>query len=31
MIGSGEMNIDGTLPDGNTEPVMRDGEWVFVL
>ena len=29
MIGSGEMNIDGVLPDGNTEPVMRDGEWAF--
>jgi len=31
MVGSGEMNIDGTLLDGNTEPVMRDGEWAFVL
>jgi len=31
MVGSGEMNIDGLLPDGNTEPVMQDGEWAFVL
>ena len=31
MIGSGEMNIDGILTDGKTEPVMRDGEWAFPL
>ncbi len=29
MFGSGEMEVDGILPDGTTEPVMRAGEWVF--
>jgi len=29
MVGSKEMNIDGLLADGTTEPVMRDGEWAF--
>jgi aminopeptidase len=28
MIGSGEIDIDGVLPGGTTEPVMRKGEWV---
>ena len=27
MIGSGEIDVDGVLPDGTTEPVMRKGEW----
>jgi aminopeptidase len=27
MIGSGELDIDGVLADGTTEPVMRAGEW----
>jgi aminopeptidase len=27
MIGSGEMDIDGVLPDGSAEPLMRNGEW----
>lgn len=27
MIGSGEMDIDGVLEDGTTEPVFRNGEW----
>jgi aminopeptidase len=27
MIGSGDLNIDGVLADGTTEPVMRAGEW----
>ncbi len=27
MIGSGEMDIDGELPDGTVEPLMRKGEW----
>ena len=27
MIGSGEMDIDGVLPDGTVEPLMRKGEW----
>ena len=27
MIGSGELDIDGVLPDGTTEPLMRQGEW----
>ncbi len=29
MFGSGEMDVDGILPDGTTEPVMRAGEWAF--
>ena len=29
MIGSDEMDIDGVLPDGKTEPVMRKGEWDY--
>jgi aminopeptidase len=29
MIGSGQMDIDGTRDDGTTEPVMRGGEWAF--
>lgn len=29
MIGSEEMDIDGVLPDGSTEAVMRAGEWAF--
>ena len=28
MIGSAELDVDGVLPDGATEPVMRRGEWV---
>jgi aminopeptidase len=31
MFGSGEMNVEGILPDGSTEPVMKNGEWVFEL
>ncbi|MGY4690507.1 aminopeptidase [Salibacterium sp. K-3] len=27
MIGSADMDIDGILPDGTSEPVMRNGEW----
>lgn len=27
MIGSGEIDIDGILPNGEREPVMRAGEW----
>ena len=27
MIGSGEIDIDGVLPGGTIEPVMRGGEW----
>jgi len=29
MVGSGEMNVDGVLEDETTEPIMRNGEWVF--
>jgi aminopeptidase len=29
MIGSAEMDIDGLLPGGGREPVMRQGEWAF--
>ena len=28
MIGSGEMDVDGVVADGTTEPLMRKGEWV---
>jgi aminopeptidase len=28
MIGSGELDVDGVLPDGSAEPVMRRGEWI---
>jgi aminopeptidase len=27
MIGSQALDIDGVLPDGSTEPLMRGGEW----
>ena len=27
MIGSGAIEVDGVLPDGGREPVMRAGEW----
>lgn len=29
MIGSAEMDIDGITSDGDTEPIMRNGEWAF--
>lgn len=29
MIGSADMDIDGVHKNGNTEPVMRQGEWAF--
>jgi aminopeptidase len=29
MIGSGEIDIDGVLPGGQSEPVMRKGEWAL--
>ncbi len=29
MIGSGELDIDGILEDGTSEPVMCSGEWAF--
>lgn len=29
MVGSEKMDVDGVLPDGNTHPVMRSGEWAF--
>src|SRR5204863_2356866 len=28
MIGSAELDINGVLPDGTIEPVMRRGEWI---
>jgi aminopeptidase len=31
MVGSAQMDIDGTTPEGKVEPVMRQGEWVFEL
>ncbi len=27
MVGSGEVDVDGALPGGTSEPVMRRGEW----
>ncbi|MBZ5557133.1 MAG: aminopeptidase [Acidobacteriia bacterium] len=27
MIGSGELDVEGVLPDGRAEPLMRRGEW----
>ena len=27
MIGSGDLDVDGVLSDGSTEPLMRKGEW----
>ena len=29
MIGSGELDVDGILPDGKVEPLMRKGEWAI--
>ena len=29
MVGSREFGVDGILPDGSREPVMRDGERAF--
>ena len=29
MFGSREMDVDGTLPDGSVDPLMRAGEWVW--
>jgi len=29
MFGSGEMDVDGLIDDGEAEPVMRAGEWAF--
>lgn len=29
MVGSADMNIDGYLPDGTAEPILRQGEWAF--
>ena len=31
MFGSGEMDVDGLMVDGTSEPVMRAGEWAFDL
>jgi leucyl aminopeptidase (aminopeptidase T) len=31
MIGSGELDVDGMLPGGATEPLMRAGEWAQAL
>jgi len=29
MMGSGELDIDGVLKNGDVEPVLRAGEWAF--
>ena len=31
MIGSGELDIDGVMANGLTEPVMRQGEWAQAI
>jgi aminopeptidase len=31
MIGSGELDVDGVLPGGATEPLMRAGEWAQAI
>ncbi len=31
MIGSAEMDIDGITEDGSSRPLMRGGEWAFVV
>jgi len=31
MIGSGEIDVDGVLPDGTSELLMRGGEWAYDL
>ncbi len=31
MVGSDKMDIDGIKEDGTAEPVMRQGEWAFIL
>jgi aminopeptidase len=28
MIGSSALDVDGVLPGGTSEPLMRKGEWV---
>jgi aminopeptidase len=29
MVGSGEMDVDGLTAAGDSEPIMRSGEWAF--
>jgi aminopeptidase len=29
MMGSGELDVDGVLPNGEMEPLIRAGEWAF--
>lgn len=31
MVGSNKMDVDGILPDGKIEPVLRAGDWAFDL
>jgi aminopeptidase len=31
MIGSAAMSVDGVLPSGAAEPIMREGEWAFAV
>ena len=31
MIGSGDLDIDGVLPNGTAEPLMRKGEWATAV
>ena len=30
MIGSGDLDVDGVLANGTSEPLMRKGEWASV-
>ena len=31
MVGSEHMHVDGVLNDGDIEPIMENGEWVFKI
>jgi len=31
MVGSEQMRIDGILKNGDIEPIMNNGEWVFKI
>ncbi len=31
MIGSAEMTVDGVLASGDSEPIMRNGDWAFSI
>ena len=31
MVGSGQMRVEGVLKNGDIEPIMDHGEWVFKI